>query len=79
MHVRDEVSGPWLEADLNLKLQTSIYLFIYLFIHSSINPHQDNVTTKTQLETSKTTVWNKWLTQGNATYLQTKHYSTHTV
>jgi len=44
---------------------TTIYYFIYLFI----NPHQDNATTKIQLETSKTAVRNKWLTQGNATYV----------
>jgi len=44
---------------------TTIYHFIYLFI----NPHQDNATTKIQLETSKTAVRNKWLTQGNATYV----------
>jgi len=37
-----------------------------LYIHLFINPHQDNATIKTQLETSKTTVWNKWLTRGNA-------------
>jgi len=45
------------------------HLFVYLFVYLFINPHQDNVTTKTQLETSKTTVWNKWLTQGNASYV----------
>jgi len=38
-------------------------LFIYLFI----DQHQDNATTKTLLETSETTVLNKWLTQGDAT------------
>jgi len=44
--------------------ETKTVSFIYLFI----NPHQDG--TKTS-KTGKTAVWNKWLTQGSATYVFT--------
>jgi len=33
---------------------------------------------KRNAETNKTTAWNKWLTQGNATYVEPKRYTTHT-
>jgi len=38
-------------------------ILVYLFIHSSI--HIKIMPQQKQLETSKTTAWNKWLTQDN--------------
>jgi len=49
-----------LELELyTVKIYLFVYLFVYLFIYLFINPHQGNATTKTQLETTKTAVWNK--------------------
>jgi len=61
----DQPAASPRHSSLNTLSSRVNYLFILLFIYSPI--HIKLMPQQKQLETSKTTVWTKWLAQGNAT------------